>query len=144
MSHNVVVLDRRYEGEWLNGQRHGKGTLLFADGGTFEGAFVNGEIDGSGYRYVSKRVEVGVSLRVSERGRGEREEERERASCIFTSMGMCLWFVQIMDQRRLVFWSIPTWRTARLWVDVVWIWSSVRRELEHEQPDGQQMQHGVC
>ena len=36
----------RYDGEWLNGKRHGNGKLIFADGGQFEGKFTDGEIDG--------------------------------------------------------------------------------------------------
>lgn len=37
-----------YEGEWLGGEKHGRGRLSFGDGGYYEGEFVNGEITGEG------------------------------------------------------------------------------------------------
>jgi len=40
----------RYEGQWVNGQKHGQGTLHFADGGSVTGRFERGEINGNGVR----------------------------------------------------------------------------------------------
>ncbi|XP_029805816.1 MORN repeat-containing protein 1 isoform X2 [Suricata suricatta] len=40
----------RYEGEWKGGKKHGRGKLLFKDGGYYEGEFVDGEITGEGRR----------------------------------------------------------------------------------------------
>lgn len=39
-----------YDGQWVNGQKHGQGKLLFGDGGSYEGVFSNGEIIGQGIR----------------------------------------------------------------------------------------------
>eukprot|EP00750_Incisomonas_marina_P000596 INCI10431.1.p1 GENE.INCI10431.1~~INCI10431.1.p1 ORF type:complete len:339 (+),score=46.00 INCI10431.1:123-1139(+) len=39
-----------YNGEWVNGVKHGRGTLTMGDGSRFEGTFVNGEITGQGMR----------------------------------------------------------------------------------------------
>ncbi|CAN2388229.1 MORN repeat-containing protein 1 [Pristimantis euphronides] len=41
----------RYEGEWKNGTKHGRGKLLFRDGSYYEGEFMRGEITGNGLRY---------------------------------------------------------------------------------------------
>ncbi|XP_074233749.1 MORN repeat-containing protein 1 isoform X3 [Camelus bactrianus] len=41
----------RYEGEWKGGKKHGRGKLLFRDGGYYEGEFVDGEITGEGRRH---------------------------------------------------------------------------------------------
>mgnify|MGYP001810716255 CR=1 FL=1 len=41
----------RYEGEWLNGVKHGRGILRMNDGSYYEGQFYNGEIEGDG-RFV--------------------------------------------------------------------------------------------
>eukprot|EP00928_Gymnodinium_smaydae_P007574 TRINITY_DN12713_c0_g4_i3.p1 TRINITY_DN12713_c0_g4~~TRINITY_DN12713_c0_g4_i3.p1 ORF type:complete len:808 (+),score=195.95 TRINITY_DN12713_c0_g4_i3:77-2500(+) len=40
----------RYEGEWLEGLKHGSGRLGLADGGFYDGAFVHGEMTGEGTR----------------------------------------------------------------------------------------------
>ncbi len=56
----------KYEGQWHNGHKHGErwsndkhtnyltltghGKLLLGDGGYYEGPFMNGEIEGRGYR----------------------------------------------------------------------------------------------
>uniref|UniRef100_A0A8C8XG06 MORN repeat containing 1 n=1 Tax=Panthera leo TaxID=9689 RepID=A0A8C8XG06_PANLE len=40
----------RYEGEWKGGKKHGRGKLLFKDGGYYEGEFTDGEITGEGCR----------------------------------------------------------------------------------------------
>jgi len=37
-----------YEGDWLDGKKHGRGRLSFGDGGYYEGDFVQGEIVGQG------------------------------------------------------------------------------------------------
>ena len=39
-----------YSGEWVNGVKHGHGTLTMGDGSTYEGDFVDGEITGQGLR----------------------------------------------------------------------------------------------
>lgn len=39
-----------YNGEWVNGVKHGRGTLTMGDGSRFEGTFVDGEITGQGMR----------------------------------------------------------------------------------------------
>ncbi len=39
-----------YTGEWVNGVKHGQGTLTMGDGSTYEGTFVDGEITGQGLR----------------------------------------------------------------------------------------------
>ncbi|XP_037355418.1 MORN repeat-containing protein 1 [Talpa occidentalis] len=41
----------RYEGEWKEGKKHGRGKLLFKDGGYYEGEFLRGEITGEGRRH---------------------------------------------------------------------------------------------
>ncbi|GFN80045.1 MORN repeat-containing protein 1-like [Plakobranchus ocellatus] len=43
----------RYEGEWMKGKKHGHGKLLMKDGTYYEGQFINGEINGNGYKYFS-------------------------------------------------------------------------------------------
>jgi hypothetical protein len=43
----------RYEGEWHNGVKHGHGKLIMGDGSYYEGSFINGEIEGHGYRTFS-------------------------------------------------------------------------------------------
>lgn len=40
----------KYEGEWVNGYKHGNGTLKFADGGYYEGEFIDSQITGYGIR----------------------------------------------------------------------------------------------
>eukprot|EP00294_Goniomonas_avonlea_P003497 CAMPEP_0114555854 /NCGR_PEP_ID=MMETSP0114-20121206/8972_1 /TAXON_ID=31324 /ORGANISM="Goniomonas sp, Strain m" /LENGTH=503 /DNA_ID=CAMNT_0001741009 /DNA_START=35 /DNA_END=1546 /DNA_ORIENTATION=+ len=40
----------RYEGDWQDGKKHGKGTLFLGDGSSFEGDFVCGEIEGFGLK----------------------------------------------------------------------------------------------
>ncbi len=41
----------KYEGETLNGMKHGKGKLLFEDGAFYEGEFENDAINGHGVLY---------------------------------------------------------------------------------------------
>lgn len=38
----------QYQGEWVNGRKHGEGVLLMKDGSSFVGTFCNGEITGQG------------------------------------------------------------------------------------------------
>ncbi|KAL9971302.1 hypothetical protein ACROYT_G023811 [Oculina patagonica] len=48
----------RYEGEWSKGKKHGHGKLVMADGSFYEGQFINGEIQGHGFRrWASTRNE---------------------------------------------------------------------------------------
>ncbi|XP_063292794.1 MORN repeat-containing protein 1 [Pelobates fuscus] len=41
----------RYEGEWKNGKKHGRGKFLLKDGSYYEGEFVDGEMTGNGLQY---------------------------------------------------------------------------------------------
>ncbi|BFZ13116.1 hypothetical protein BsWGS_16154 [Bradybaena similaris] len=41
----------RYEGQWTKGIKHGHGKFIMKDGTYYEGQFVNGEINGNGYKY---------------------------------------------------------------------------------------------
>ncbi|XP_013083053.2 MORN repeat-containing protein 1-like isoform X3 [Biomphalaria glabrata] len=43
----------RYDGEWVDGKKHGHGKLLMKDGTFYEGQFTKGEITGSGYKYFA-------------------------------------------------------------------------------------------
>lgn len=48
----------RYEGEWSKGKKHGHGKLVMADGSFYEGQFMDGEIQGHGFRrWVSTKNE---------------------------------------------------------------------------------------
>ena len=38
----------KYEGEWKDGEKNGKGRLEFADGSVYDGEFKAGEISGRG------------------------------------------------------------------------------------------------
>ena len=38
----------QYQGEWLNGKKHGHGVLIMRDGSSFVGQFKDGEINGKG------------------------------------------------------------------------------------------------
>ena len=40
----------QYKGEYVEGQKQGKGVLLMKDGSRYEGEFVDGEINGKGER----------------------------------------------------------------------------------------------
>ncbi|KAL5021284.1 hypothetical protein ScPMuIL_000439 [Solemya velum] len=54
--HGVYIYENgffRYEGQWKNGRKHGHGKLVMKDGSYYEGQFVNGEIQGYGYRYYA-------------------------------------------------------------------------------------------
>lgn len=39
-----------YDGDWVNGCKHGRGRFMFSDGGFIEAEFVDGEITGTGRR----------------------------------------------------------------------------------------------
>ncbi|KAG8505483.1 MORN repeat-containing protein 1, partial [Galemys pyrenaicus] len=41
----------RYEGQWKDGKKHGRGRLLLGDGGYYEGEFLRGEMTGTGRRH---------------------------------------------------------------------------------------------
>lgn len=47
-SHIVKTLVSRYEGEWENGVKQGKGTYTFASGDVFEGNYVANKRHGPG------------------------------------------------------------------------------------------------
>jgi hypothetical protein len=38
----------KYEGEFLNGEKHGKGKLIWQDQSTYQGSWQNGLMDGEG------------------------------------------------------------------------------------------------
>ena len=40
----------KYEGEYVNGQKHGQGRFFLGDGSVYTGSFTNGEIEGHGQR----------------------------------------------------------------------------------------------
>lgn len=40
----------QFDGQWVEGQKHGQGKFSFGDGGYYEGDFQNGEITGNGTR----------------------------------------------------------------------------------------------
>jgi hypothetical protein len=48
----------QYEGEWVNGKKHGHGKFSMADGSYYEGQFVGGEIDGHGFKYFASSQNV--------------------------------------------------------------------------------------
>jgi hypothetical protein len=43
-----TLLKNLKKGEWKNGERHGKGTMDYADGNKYTGTWVNGEKLGQG------------------------------------------------------------------------------------------------
>ncbi|KAK3765840.1 hypothetical protein RRG08_026307 [Elysia crispata] len=62
----------RYEGEWMKGKKHGHGKLLMKDGTYYEGQFINGEINGNGYKFFasSKAKYTGQFLNGEMHGHG--------------------------------------------------------------------------
>ena len=40
----------QYEGNWVNGKKHGHGVFTMGDGSSYEGSFVDGEMTGDGVR----------------------------------------------------------------------------------------------
>ncbi|MCH7806874.1 MAG: SEL1-like repeat protein [Proteobacteria bacterium] len=44
----------QYKGEWLQGNKHGRGAYIWANGNRYEGDFVNGKFEGSGKFTYSK------------------------------------------------------------------------------------------
>jgi len=50
---NTHKLHKQYEGEWQNGEKHGKGTFYYKNGNKFEGIFVNGLRNGHGVFYYA-------------------------------------------------------------------------------------------
>eukprot|EP00877_Chromochloris_zofingiensis_P003782 jgi/Chrzof1/13404/Cz07g31220.t1 len=54
--HGTYVYPNRfyaYDGEYVEGKKHGHGRLMMADGGMYEGEFADDEIQGTGTRYFS-------------------------------------------------------------------------------------------
>ncbi|CAE7414894.1 MORN1 [Symbiodinium sp. CCMP2592] len=59
-----------YEGEWLDGKKHGQGRLTFGEDGFYEGCFEAGEISGSGRHELHGNVYVGDFLAGQKHGQG--------------------------------------------------------------------------
>lgn len=55
----TLSISNRYEGEFQNGLRNGKGTLYYADGNRYEGEFIDNYINGEGIYYLpsGERIE---------------------------------------------------------------------------------------
>ena len=70
-THATTTTTDVYEGTFLNGRKHGRGRLQFANGDVYEGDFKNGLIDGTGeYQFVSGDVYVGDYLNGVQHGMG--------------------------------------------------------------------------
>ena len=70
-THTTTTTTDVYEGTFLNGRKHGRGRLQFANGDVYEGDFKNGLIDGTGeYQFVSGDVYVGDYLNGVQHGMG--------------------------------------------------------------------------
>lgn len=57
----------KYEGDWKNDIREGKGIFYFSNGDTYEGDFKNNIIDGNGTIHAKrddKRIEFSGTLRI--------------------------------------------------------------------------------
>eukprot|EP00435_Cladocopium_sp_Y103_P076141 s2_g78.t1 len=59
-----------YEGEWLNGKKHGQGRLSFGADGFYEGSFAEGEISGKGRQQLNGWSYQGEFLRGQKHGEG--------------------------------------------------------------------------
>jgi len=59
-----------YEGEWLDGKKHGQGRLSFGADGFYEGSFEDGEITGQGRQELNGWSYVGGFLRGQKHGEG--------------------------------------------------------------------------
>ena len=44
----------RYEGDFHQGKKHGKGKFIWADGSSFNGQFIDNNIEGIGYKLKIK------------------------------------------------------------------------------------------
>mmetsp|Transcript_46259 Transcript_46259/g.86370 ORF Transcript_46259/g.86370 Transcript_46259/m.86370 type:complete len:440 (+) Transcript_46259:33-1352(+) len=60
-----------YEGEWLDGKKHGQGRLTFGEDGFYEGSFQAGEITGTGRHELHGTVYVGDFLGGQKHGQGQ-------------------------------------------------------------------------
>ncbi|OLP95879.1 Phosphatidylinositol 4-phosphate 5-kinase 6 [Symbiodinium microadriaticum] len=69
-----VAGDATYEGGWLNGQKHGQGSLTLKDGSKYVGQFKNDKKDGSGvYHYPSGAKYTGQWVNDLQEGDGKEE-----------------------------------------------------------------------
>jgi hypothetical protein len=60
-----------YQGQWLDGKKHGRGRLSFSDGGYYEGDFEQGEINGQGsQRWPDGAVYTGQFINGERHGEG--------------------------------------------------------------------------
>lgn len=59
-----------YEGEWLNGKKHGQGRLSFGSDGFYEGSFAEGEISGKGRQELNGWSYEGEFLQGQKHGEG--------------------------------------------------------------------------
>lgn len=60
-----------YEGEWLNGEFHGKGKFTWADGSEYDGDYHEGKKHGQGrFTYASKKVYNGGWVNGKQEGEG--------------------------------------------------------------------------
>lgn len=50
----VYANGERFEGDWVHGKRHGKGTYTYADGSVYTGQWDNDRIHGNGARSSSR------------------------------------------------------------------------------------------
>jgi len=60
----------RYEGEWKDGEKHGKGKMFFSDGSVYSGDFREGEMTGYGTRKYTNRSYTGEFLLGEYHGEG--------------------------------------------------------------------------
>mmetsp|Transcript_79924 Transcript_79924/g.232011 ORF Transcript_79924/g.232011 Transcript_79924/m.232011 type:complete len:408 (+) Transcript_79924:31-1254(+) len=56
-----------YDGEWVEGQKHGQGKLILGDGSLYEGEFKNGEIEGQGRRTWASGAEYTGQFHMGEK-----------------------------------------------------------------------------
>lgn len=62
----------QYQGEWVNGKKHGQGVLIMKDGSKFVGEFKDGEICGQGTKtYECGMCYTGGWLNGERHGQGE-------------------------------------------------------------------------
>ena len=68
----VYISGNSYDGELLNGKRHGRGTYTFASGSVYEGSFENSLFHGHG-KYTWKKLEPEKEEKTPE----EKEKEKK-------------------------------------------------------------------
>ena len=57
MIHQTYANQDRYDGEWKEGDKHGRGTMKFHNGDVYEGEFSNGKMHGKGtFEYAAGDV----------------------------------------------------------------------------------------